>query len=184
MMNKDSLINVHTRGMNIYERRRFDLEDIPVTSIDCLFLPVYTEEIKFVAPQFAFANLKAQLLGSEYWNDAEELRKVQQYVEGIVFCSDYFFDEADPEYIKFQNAFRLAMKRVPGVMEYFGLDALGVVLDAIEHKNLTREDIKNYLNNMENFIGLRGPITFKNNNRINSKIKLLTYKNGKIEIAE
>ncbi len=183
-VNKDAVDRAHTRGMNLLERQRFEMEDFAVNSIDCLFLPVYTEEIKFIAPQFAFANLKAHLLGGEFWNETEELRKVQQYVDGIVFCSDYFFDEADPEFIKFQNDFRFVLKRTPGVMEYYGIDAMAVVLDAIEHNNLTRDDIKSYLNNLENFIGLRGPITLKNNDRINSRIKLLTFKNGKIESAE
>jgi len=184
MVNKDSLLRIYRQDLNDFQKKRFDEEVIPVTSIDGVFFPGYSEDIKFIAPQFAFVNVRARMFGGEYWNNPEQLRKVQNYVEGMIFCSSYNIDETDPEYIKFRNDFRLIMKRTPGIMDLYGLDAMNVLLDAIKHKNLTREDIGKYLNNLENFIGLRGPITLKNNNRVNSQIRILTYSNGKIELIK
>ncbi len=184
MVNKDSLIKSYTRGLNQFQKKRFDEEVIPVTSIDGVFFPAYSDDIKFIAPQFAFVNVKARIFGGEYWNDTEQLRKVQNYVEGMIFCSSYHIDETDPEFIKFRNNFRLIMKRTPEIMALYGIDAMNVLLDAIAHKKLTREDICEHLNNLENFDGLRGLITLKGNNRVNSHIRLFTYRRGKIEALE
>ena len=158
-----------------------DLEAIPVTSIDGILFPCYSEEIQYIAPQFAFANIKAQIIGGEHWYDMDKLRTSQNYIEGIIFCSGYYFDETNTDFIKFRNDFRNVMKRTPEVMESYGYDAMRVVIDAVAHRQLTREDVRNYLNNVENFPGLRGPLTFKGNNRVNAQVRILTFKNGRIE---
>jgi len=176
LVNKDSLIRHYSRELDV-----FKVEKVPVTSIDGIFFPCYTEEIQYIAPQFAFANIKAQIIGGEYWNDIDKLRSNQTYVDGIIFCSGYYFDETNPEFIKFRNDFRLVMKRTPEVMESYGYDAMSVLIDAIAQKQTTRGGIREHLDSLENFPGLRGPITFKGNNRVNSEIRILTYKNGRIE---
>lgn len=184
MMKKDSLIRAYTRDMNVLQKRRFDQEVIPVTSIDGIFIPCYSEEIKFIAPQFAFINVRAQLLGGEYWYEPEELRKVQQYVDGLIFCSGYYFDDIELDFIKFRNDFRLKMKRTPEPMELYGYDAMGVLLAAIDKGNLTREDVANFMKNLENFKGIRGSITLNKNHNVNSDIRLVTYKNGRFELIK
>jgi len=181
MMNKDSLIHYYTWNLTNLQKRRFDEEDIPVTSIDGVFFPCYTDEIQYIAPQFALVNIRAQVLGGEYWYDIHELRKVQQYVDGIIFCSSYFIDETDPDFVKFRNDFRVVMKRTPEVMELYGYDAMSIIVDAVSNHNLTREDIADYLKNLTNFKGIKGTISFNKNNRVNSDIRLLTFKNGRIE---
>ncbi len=176
LANKDSLVRIYSRQLD-----DFKLEKVPVLSIDGIFFPCYTEEIQYIAPQFAFANIKAQIFGGEYWYDFEKLRQNQNYVEGIIFCSGYYFDETNPEFIKFRNDFRLVMKRTPQVMEFYGCDAMSVLADAIAHKQATREEIRDHLENLENFTGIMGPITFKGNNRVNVEVRILTFKNGRIE---
>lgn len=155
--------------------------DIPVTSIDGIFFPCYTEEIQYIAPQFAFANIRAQIIGGEHWYDLDKLRANQNYVDGIIFCSGYYFDETSTDFIKFRNDFRILMKRTPEVMESYGYDAMRILTDAVAHQQFTREKIKEHLDNLENFPGLRGPISFKGNNRINSQIRILTYRGGRLE---
>jgi len=176
LVNKDSLVQYYSRALDQYKE-----EKVPVTSIDGIFFPCYTEEIQYIAPQFAFANIKAQIFGGEYWYDLKKLRANQNYVEGIIFCSGYYFDETSRDFIKFRNDFRMLMKRTPGVMESYGYDAMRVLSDAIAHGKTTREAIKDYLDNLENFQGLKGPISFKGSNRVNSEVRILTFKKGRIE---
>jgi len=108
------------------EKEGEDLEekDIPVLSIDAVFFPVYSEHIPYVAPQFALSNIQAQILGGEYWDDADLLRRAQiaPYVDGAIFVSDYFPQEDDPEFRNFRTQFRLKMKRTPERWEIFGYD--------------------------------------------------------------
>jgi branched-chain amino acid transport system substrate-binding protein len=184
LMDKDSLIKAYKEDLTDFQKARFDEEVIPITSIDGIFLPAYTDEIKFIAPQFAFVNVRAKMFGGEYWNDPEQLRKVQKYVEGMTFCSSYHIDETDPEFIKLRNDFRLVMKRTPEIMELYGIDAMNVILDAISKQKISREDIVTFLGKLENFQGFRGSITMKDNDRVNSNIRLFTYRNGRMDAVK
>jgi branched-chain amino acid transport system substrate-binding protein len=176
LSNKDSLVRHYMKELD-----DFKFEKVPVLSIDGVFFPCYTQDIQYIAPQFAFANIKAQIFGGEYWYDFEKLRSNQSYLEEMIFCSGYYVDETNPEFIKFRNDFRIIMKRTPEVMEFYGYDAMRVLADAIAHKQTTREGIRDHLDNLENFPGIRGPITFKGNNRVNAEVRILTFKNGRIE---
>ena len=167
-----------------YQATAKERDDVPVTSIDGIFFPCYTEDIQYIAPQFAFSNIKARMIGGEYWFDVDKLRNNQKYVDGIIFCSGYYYDETSADYIKFRNDFRMTMKRTPEILESYGYDAMQILLDAIAQKNNTREEVTNYLNNLESFKGLRGPISFKNNSGVNSKIRIITYSNARIELLE
>ncbi len=180
MMNKDSLLNHFTKDLNPIQKKRFDEETIPVTIIDGIFLPCYTEQIKYIAPQFAFVNIRAQIFGGEYWYDEEELRKSREYVDGVIFCSNYYVDESDIDLIKFRTDFRNLIKTTPGVMEMQGVDAMGIILDAVKNKKVKREEIGEHLKQMQNFEGIKSDVTFKGNDRVNNSIHLLQYKNGRI----
>lgn len=177
LANKDSLVRHFSRELD-----DFKMEKVPVIGINGLFFPIHTDDIQYIAPQFAFANIKAQILGGENWYDYDKLRANQTYVDGMIFCSSYYFDETNPNFIKLRNDFRLAMKRTPEIMEFYGCDAMLVLADAIAHRQTTREHIRSYLDNLENFPGIKGPITFKGNNRVNAEVRILTFKNGRIEL--
>ncbi len=99
----------------------------------------------------------------------------------MIFCSGYYIDETSPEFIKFRNDFRLVMKRTPEIMEFYGYDAMQSLADAIMHKQTTRQGIRDHLDHLEKFPGIRGPITFRDNNRVNAEVRILTYRNGRIE---
>ncbi len=184
MMNKDSLIKEYTKDMTDFQKNRFREGSIPVMSIDGIFIPCYSDEIDYIAPQYAYSNVRAQIFGGEYWYDTDRLRKNRKYLDGMVFCSGYFTDETDPEFIKFRNDFRIVMKKTPGILEGYGIDAMGVILDAIKNKKTTRDDIRKHLEDMDNYQGFRGPITFMGNDRVNSEILLLKYLDGNLKLIE
>ncbi|NOZ62246.1 MAG: ABC transporter substrate-binding protein [Calditrichaeota bacterium] len=184
MMNRDSLIHYYTKGMSPIQKRRFDLETIPVTSIDGVFIPCATEEIQYIAPQFAFVNIRTQLFGGENWYELDELRKVQQYVDGVIFCSGYFKDETNPDFIRFQKDFTKIMKRKPDVMELYGYDAMQVFEGAVSKNHLTREEVANFLSNLKNLSGIRGKISIDTETGINRAMRLITYKNGRFSLIE
>jgi len=180
-MNKDSLIEEYTRDMNPIQKAKFDDEVIPVTSIDAVFFPIYTEDIKYIVPQFAYANIKANILGGQYWYDIEELREknIISHVDSIIFESDFYFDDISPEFHNFRTNFRKQMGKTPDEMECYGYDAMLLIAEAIKNNALTREAIQHYLTELENFEGIRGLITFKNNNRVNSEQRFITFVKGR-----
>ncbi|NIR52336.1 ABC transporter substrate-binding protein [candidate division KSB1 bacterium] len=166
------------------ERKGEDLEekDIPVLSIDGIFFPIYSEDIPYVAPQFALSNIRAQVLGGEYWDNLEVLSgsQVQPYVNAAIFVSDYFPNDDSIEFRNFRNEFRMAMRTTPERWEVFGYDALNVLEEVLKTGAKRGVEISRELQSLSDFKGMKGEITFKGNNRVNKEVNFLQFLNGKI----
>jgi len=185
-MNKDSIYYEYVKNLTPSQRAKFKKETIPVTTIDAIFFPIYTEDIKYVVPQYAFANIRAQILGGQYWYEINELsnRNVISHVDSLIFESDYFFDDIKPEFHNFRTNFRKVMGRTPKEMECYGYDAMLLIGDAITHKAINREAVRDYLDNIDYFKGIRGPITFKTNERVNSEQRIISFINGRFVLIK
>ncbi|MFQ5864897.1 MAG: penicillin-binding protein activator [bacterium] len=159
-----------------------DEHEIPVESIDGIFLPVYSDDIKYVAPQFALANIQAQILGGEYWDNIDILKEsqIERYINGVIFVSDYFPDEESREFRNFRSDFRLKMRKSPERWEVFGYDALGVIKEVLSKGAKTAQEITQKLNSLSGYKGIKGKITFKRNHRVNREVNFLQFINGKI----
>ncbi|MFQ5752171.1 MAG: penicillin-binding protein activator, partial [bacterium] len=166
------------------EEKGEDLEekDIPVLSIDGIFFPIYSEDLKYVAPQFALSNIQTQILGGEYWDNLETLKEpqIEPYINGAIFVSDYFPDEDSREFRRFRNEFRMKMKRTPERWEVFGYDAFNVVNEVIKNGARTSQKINQKLSSLSEFKGMKGNISFKGNHRVNKEVHFLQFINGKI----
>jgi branched-chain amino acid transport system substrate-binding protein len=164
------------KGQNLDER------DIPVQSIDGVFFPIYADHIKYVAPQFALNNIRAQILGGEYWDNLEALQapQVQRYVDGVVFVSDYFPDEQNSKFRDFRAEFRLQMKRTPERWEAFGYDAFNLLAEIVKSGAKSSQQIGAALNELSAYEGVKGKIAFKGNNRVNKEVNFLQFLNGRI----
>jgi len=161
---------------------KLEEKDIPVLSIDAVFFPIYSEHIPYVAPQFALSNIQAQVLGGEYWDAGDLLQRsqIQPYVNGAIFVSDYFPQEDNPEFRDFRTQFRLQMKKTPERWEIFGYDAFQVLAQAINDGAKTSGELNSDLSTLQEFRGMKGEITFKGNNRVNSEVNFLQFVNGRI----
>ncbi|MFQ5639329.1 MAG: penicillin-binding protein activator [bacterium] len=159
-----------------------DEKDIPVHSIDAVFFPVYAEDIPYCAPQFALSNIRAQILGGEYWDDLDVLqgRQVEQYIHGVIFVSDYFPDEESRDFLNFRNQFRLKMKKKPERWEVFGYDALTVLKDIFGDGAKTGRQVTQRLKTLSGYQGIKGGISFVGNMRINKEVHFLQFLNGQI----
>ncbi len=156
--------------------------DIPVLSVDGFFIPIYSEDIKYVAPQLAQHNIRTQILGGEYLDDLETLKKqqIQPYINGVIFVSDYFPDENNRDFRTFRSEFRLQMKKTPERWEVFGYDAYNLVENAMENGATTGSGISRQLEKLDGYRGKKGLISFEGNNRINRDVNILQFIDGKI----
>jgi ABC-type branched-subunit amino acid transport system substrate-binding protein len=157
-----------------------EFTDIAVRSIDGFFLPIYEEDIPYIASQFALYNIKARLLGGDSWNAAELLRNQQRYVNGVVFFAGHFIDETELNYINFIRDFRIATSSSPGTMAIYGFNIMNLVLDGIEKGNTSANDIAEYLKSVKTYKGLGTSISFQDKNRVNSAVNILQFQDGNI----
>ena len=157
-----------------------DSTAVPVTSIDAVFLPVYTEDISYVAPQLALYNIQAQLLGGEFWNDEEVLDQNARYVSGVVFPSDYYVSPTDMRFLRFRNRYRMQMGRTPDRMDVLGYDTARLLLSVIKKGAVERTDLLRALQDVTSFQGLLQPYRFDEKPRVNSFLHILRYENNTI----
>ncbi len=162
--------------------QKLEARDIPVLSIDAFFMPVYAEDIKYVAPQLALHNIRTQILGGEYLDDIEVLtgQQIQRYINGAIFVSDFFADLDASNFHEFRTNFRLQMKRTPERWEVFGYDAFQLIQHAVGSGAQSAEQINEALQSIYRFEGMKGKISFRGGERVNKDVNLLQFINGRI----
>ncbi len=165
-----------------YKPHRETVEDfeIPIHSIDAIFLPIYEEDISSIAPQLALANIKAVPLGGEGWFNANLLRAQRRYIDGIIFFTGKFVSDISLDYIQFKNKYRTITNTSPSIMSVYGYDLMQLLITAVQGGNISSEDIVIYLKGIKTFRALGGDYTFTANNRVNSSVNILQYVNGNI----
>jgi ABC-type branched-subunit amino acid transport system substrate-binding protein len=165
------------------EPRRMKFSDstaTPVTSIDAIFLPVYTDEISFVAPQLALYNIQCQIIGGDYWNDEEVLDRNQSYLSGCVFSSDYYSDLLDSEMQKFINRFRLDVGVTPEKMEIYGYDTMNFLLHVLNKENEDAEKLLWEIKRTNSYEGISHTYKFDRKVGVNSHLNILKYEGNTI----
>ena len=155
--------------------------NLPMDFIDGLFLPVYTDDIKYIAPQLAFYNIKTQLLGNDNWYDLTELRLHQSYINGVRFVSESFMDPGDPDVKSFNAAFKKMNGSVPLREAVYGYDLMNLLASVIESGSYTSEEIQAELKKGITWNGIHNKIIFTKDSRVNSSVHILQFSDGKIK---
>ena len=180
----DSLFVIEKKIWQEKQRNRVikklaDSTAVPVTSIDGVFLPVYTDDIKYIAPQYALFNIQSQILGSDYWKDLNVLNDNRNYVNGVVFTTDVYADENALPYLRFTNAYRRRFKTSPSKFSLLGYDTMTFLLSAVGNGAYSRKALLQKLGTTHRFEGIHGTFLFDNGKRVNSGLVLLRYQNGR-----
>lgn len=180
----DSLYRVYKK--NEEERlketqTKIDSADIAVSSIDGIFIPIYKEDIKFIAPQIAYSNIQSHYLGNGDWYNPEELKKNKNYINGLIFISDGFLDEENWDYRNFRNKYRESLNVTPNTYNLIGYDCMRFMLKPFEKGNmiLNRTEYMSRLKQIGRFDGLYRRILLDDQNR-NTALRILRFNYGQI----
>ncbi|MDQ7064104.1 MAG: penicillin-binding protein activator [candidate division KSB1 bacterium] len=154
----------------------------PVTNIDAVFLPIYTEDIEYVARQLKYFNINAKILGGEYWylTDLDRKKTLLRYVDGATFVSSYYFDPESFEYKNFRNRFRKATGSTPERWELIGFDIGSFVFSLLDASKISRQDMQMRLLQSRPFLGRKGEIRFDLQTRVNQFVHILRIQGPKI----
>ncbi len=160
---------------------KIDSADIAVKSIDGIFIPIFKQDLKFIAPQIAYSNIQAQFLGNGDWYDPEELKKNKNYINGLIFISDGYLNEENWDYKKFKNDYRTQTKKTPTIYNIVGYDCCRYMLRALaDTKNsMTRAEYLQNLRRQDQYNGLYRSIKI-NEEQYNLNLRLLKYIFGQI----
>jgi len=168
----DSLkIPIHRVAVNI------DSLGVPVRTIDAIFLPVSNaDEIGIVASQLRYFNFQTQYLGTGDWYDIGELEYNRQYVDGVVFSSDYYLDEESETY---KSVLRRHQKNFGGPLNpntLFSYDAMRFVLEGVKSGGINRPSLAAAMAMQRRLAGVHSVVSL-GEKRINSFLTILQYKN-------
>ena len=162
-------------------KTNIDSADIPVTSIDGIFIPIFKEDFEFIAPQIAYSNIQAQYLGNKDWYNDELLKKNKNYVNGIIFGTDGYLNEESRDFRQFRNDFRTKYKKTPTLYSVIGYDSFKYVLQAYNpnNQNMSRNQFLRNLKKLNTYNGIYRTIDLTRK-RVNQTLQLLKYNYGQI----
>jgi len=158
---------------------KVDSADIPVKSIQGLFVPIYREDLQFIAPQIAYSNIQAQVFGNVDWYNFEELKKNKNYIDGIIFSTDGYLNEEDWDFRKFRNDFRNKNKKTPTKYNLIGYDTFSYILQYLNNLQspVTREEFVELISKKSKYNGVYRNFNLDNQNS-NKKVQMIKYKYG------
>lgn len=178
----DSLYTLYLIDENEKAEENFtkvDSADIAVTSIQGLFVPIYEEDLQFIAPQIAYSNIQAQVFGNSDWYTVDELKKNKNYIDGIIFNGDGYLNEEDWDFRKFRNDFRTKYQKSPTKYNLLGFDTFSYILQHLKNlkQPINRAEFIDLINKKLNYNGI-----FKNikldDQHSNTKVQMIKYKFG------
>ncbi|NLX63143.1 MAG: ABC transporter substrate-binding protein [Tissierellia bacterium] len=156
------------------------LTKIKGTNPDLLFIAGYYVETALIAQQSKELGLDVQMLGTEGISSEELIKLGGDAVEGIIFAGFFHPDIEYPGTREFVEAFRERYGKDPDTYAALAYDSAKLILAAIEQNGASREGIMKFLDEVEDFPGVAGPISFDENHDVVRNIVVLTVKDGKI----
>lgn len=151
---------------------------------DLMFIAGYYVETALIAQQSKEIGLDVQMLGTEGISSEELIKLGGDAVEGIVFAGFFHPDIEYPGTKEFVEAFRAKYDKDPDTYAALAYDSAKLIFAGIEQNGESREGIMKFLDEVEDFPGVAGPISFDDNHDVIRNIVVLTVKDGKIVPAE
>lgn len=181
LLGEDGPRIVDSLGINVIMGDLYaDSLDVPVKSIDAMFLPITSkDDMGIVSAQIAYYNVHTRLLGSGEWNDILTLEENRRYVNGVYFTSDSYWDTNDSTFIRFFDTFVDSMRSRPTRHTLMGYDTLKLISKLIQEGANTRDGIATALSSGIFYRGIHSPIVM-GQNRVNAAKNVLQYTTGEI----
>ena len=160
---------------------KIDSTNIPVRAFDALFMPVYREDIDLIAPQFAYSNIQAQVLGNDDWYEPEALKKNRNYINGLIFITAGYINEENRDYRQLRNNFRLKYQTTPEKFDLIGFDSFNYILSMLSQNNqpLSRNYFSQLMKSAGRYQGVYRHFTM-GPERYNRSTRLLKFVHGVI----
>lgn len=161
-------------------KTKTDSADISVNAFDGFFLPLFKDDISYLASQFAFANFHSQLLGNSDWYDPQVLKRNKTYIKGLIFASDGYLNEESWDYRQFRNNYRTQFKKTPDHFALIAYDGFNFISAALRlDSRMTHENFIETITKLKPFQGIYRRIDI-DSKRENKSVRILKFIYGQI----
>lgn len=134
---------------------------------DAIYCPTYGKEGGTILKQFKELGNKLPIYGADVWSSPELLATAKDAAEGIKIVKPS--ELSSDSYNSFKAKFKDRYNSEPDVYAAYSYDVVMILKNAVNANAVTGEQIKNYLLNMPEFIGVTGPTKFDSNGDSNTK---------------
>lgn len=155
------------------------LTKIKADNPDVLFVAGYYVETALIAQQARSMGLDVQIIGTEGISSDELIKLGGEAVEGIRFAAFFHPEVEFPGTKEFVDAFVTKYNKQPDNYSALAYDSAKLIIEAMRENGASREGITKYLNEVKDFPGVAGPISFENND-VTRNILILEVVDGKI----
>ena len=154
----------------------------PNPGFEALFIPDSASRVAMIVPQLAYYDLTGiRLLGTSGWDSPELLDTDPERLQGAIFVDGFFANSFRPEVNRFIEAFYMAYRREPDMMEALVFDAADLVVRlVIENRGGTREAFRKSLLQVKGYPGVTGRTSFSPSRDAEKELFVLTVKGGQI----
>jgi ABC-type branched-subunit amino acid transport system substrate-binding protein len=151
----------------------------PIIDFQAVFIPDEPKNLGQILPTFAYRDVdKIQFLGINTWNSLELAVRAGNFAEGSIFVDGFFAESKKDKIQNFISRYKDLFKTNPTLIESVAFDAAKIA-DYIAPIASTRIAFRDYLNQLNGFNGLIGPIKVENG-KVFKTLHHLTLKGGKI----
>jgi branched-chain amino acid transport system substrate-binding protein len=154
----------------------------PNPGFEALFIPDSAARVAMIVPQLAYYDLTGiRLLGTSGWDSPELLDTDPERLQGAIFVDGFFANSFRPEVNRFIEAFYMAYRREPDMIEALVFDAADMAVRlVIENRGGTREAFRNSLMQVRGYPGVTGRTSFSPSRDAEKELFVLTVKDGRI----
>jgi ABC-type branched-subunit amino acid transport system substrate-binding protein len=180
---RDAELHADSLGIPITEKTALTQFDA-LRSLEAIFIPLTSSrDIGIIGAQLAYYNVRTQLLGTDDWYDMNQLTSNADYIDGVIFCSDTYLDTFSSQFRSISSTLsEISDKEFDRTVAY-GYDVTNMLLQLIRSGNLTREELKEALQNYT-YHGIHSIIGFSGENT-NKYMNILQFTKGTIiKLAE
>lgn len=174
--------------------RHFNLEwekRIPpqanVKQVEAVYLPVSIEDALLIAPQLAFYDLDAKMLGCDAWVSPRLLREGTDSLNGAMLATGYWPDDPNAAMQAFIKRFEETYSEAPSLLAAQAYDTLQLttrIANEVVRSGGNREDFVNRLRLVRDFNGVTGKATVEPDGEIRRTPIFLNLENGALKRIE
>jgi branched-chain amino acid transport system substrate-binding protein len=152
-------------------------------NIPALYIAGYYKDTALIAKQSHENNYKPQFYGTTAIEDEKLIDIGGKAVNGFIYpIASEFEINANDISKRFYNEFITRYTYKPGWVESHCFDASMLIFDAVNKGNASSSnEIKNYIDKEENFLGATGTIIFDKNGDVKSDMVIKTIIDGKFK---
>ncbi len=179
---KETLLYTGMMSKDDFQLPHADSLDHKITSIDGIFIPASSRDLKFIIPQLKYYNVTSNIYGTRSnLTHLEIINSNRSVAKYFYFISDYYINSSAQKYRDVISDYLSVTGEKPSRFGVYGFDTMAVLLKAYNQGQLTREIIKNWLLEMPIYYGLGRNISFTGNQPgSNSCAYVLTYDRGRM----